>query len=157
MGSMRRISFHEILGGGLVADVILWRKRHVTVGIILGSFSSWVVFELSRYTLLFLVSRVLLLLVTIFFVWAKAAGALNRPPPSIPELHISKEVMNEAAEFLRTKINSILSISRDVALGRESVLFYKVSACLWLISFISSRTDFLTLAYTCKSPNHSLI
>ncbi|XP_020571158.1 reticulon-like protein B12 [Phalaenopsis equestris] len=148
MGSRRRRSVHELLGGGLLADVILWRRRHITIGILLGTFAAWVIFELSGYTLLSLVSRVLLLLVTILFVWAKAAGVLNRPPPPLPELHITEEATNLAADFFRTKINSILSASRDIALGRDPNLFCKVVACLWLISVVSSWTDFLTLSYS---------
>ncbi|KAL0919675.1 hypothetical protein M5K25_011788 [Dendrobium thyrsiflorum] len=148
MGSWRRRSVHEMLGGGMLADVIMWRRRNITVGILLGTFAAWVIFELSRYTLVSLVSRVLLLLVTILFVWAKAAGVLNRPPPPLPELHITEEATNQAADFVRTKINIILSASRDIALGRDSNLYYKVAACLWLISIVSSWTDFLTLAYT---------
>lgn len=137
-----------MLGGGLLADVILWRRRHITVGILLGTFAAWVIFELSRYTLLSLVSRVLLLLVTILFLWAKAAGVLNRPPPPLPELLITEEDAHQAADFFRTKINIILSASRDISLGRDSSLFFKVAACLGLISIVSSWTDFLTLAYS---------
>ncbi|KAG0468235.1 hypothetical protein HPP92_017563 [Vanilla planifolia] len=141
-----RRSVHQMLGGGLVADVILWRRRHVTIGILVGASAAWVIFKVSKYTLLSLVSRVLLLLLSILFVWAKAAGILNRPPPPISKLHISEKVKNEAADFLQSKINNLFSHGHDVALGRDSKLFYKVSACLWLISVISSWTDFLTLA-----------
>jgi hypothetical protein len=61
-----------------VADVMLWKRRHVTIGTLLGTLAAWVVFEVSGYTLLSLLSNVLLLLLTILFVWAKAAQILNR-------------------------------------------------------------------------------
>lgn len=60
------------------ADVILWRRKNVTVGILLVTLAAWVVFERSGYTLLSLVSSVLLLLIAILFLWAKAAAILNR-------------------------------------------------------------------------------
>ncbi|PKA51995.1 Reticulon-like protein B12 [Apostasia shenzhenica] len=150
---MRR-SVHEVLGGGLVADVVLWRRRDVAIGILLGALAVWVVFELLKYTLVSLVSRVLLLLVSILFVWARAAGILNRPPPSIPEIHITEEATKGVADFLRTHVNTVLSVSRDIALGRDPKLFYQVAASLWLISFISSWTDFVTLVCTSKLPSH---
>ncbi|XP_042397451.1 retinol dehydrogenase 11-like isoform X2 [Zingiber officinale] len=62
----------------VVADVILWRKKNVTVGILIGVLTSWIIFEVAGYTLLSLVSNVLLLLISILFVWAKAAEVLNR-------------------------------------------------------------------------------
>ncbi|TQD84439.1 hypothetical protein C1H46_030022 [Malus baccata] len=74
----RQRTLHEILGGGLVADVILWRQKNVTLGILLVTLSVWVVFEKSGYTLLSLASSVLLLLMTTLFLWAKSAAILNR-------------------------------------------------------------------------------
>lgn len=64
--------------GDTVADVILWRQKNVTTGILLVTLAVWVVFEKSGYTLLSLVSSVLLLLFVILFLWAKAAAILNR-------------------------------------------------------------------------------
>ena len=61
-----------------VADVILWRQKNVTVGILLVTLAAWLVFEKSGYTLLSLVSSVVLLLIVILFLWAKSASILNR-------------------------------------------------------------------------------
>lgn len=62
----------------VVADVILWRQKNLTVGILLVALAAWVVFEKSGYTLLSLVSSVFLLLIAILFLWAKSAAILNR-------------------------------------------------------------------------------
>ncbi|KAJ6755805.1 RETICULON [Salix purpurea] len=82
MGSSSRLfnrqrTVHEIFGGGFVADVILWRQMNITIGVLLAALSSWVVFERSGYTLLSLVSSVLLLLAVILFLWAKSAAILK--------------------------------------------------------------------------------
>ena len=50
----------------------------MTVGILLVTLAVWLVFEKSGYTLLSLVSSVLLLLLVILFLWAKSAAILNR-------------------------------------------------------------------------------
>ncbi|XP_058109297.1 reticulon-like protein B12 isoform X2 [Magnolia sinica] len=142
----RERTVHQILGGGL--DVMLWRQRNVTVGILFVTLAAWVVFERSGYTLMSLVANVLLLLIVILFLWAKSAAILNRPPPPLPNLQLSEEVVNEAAVFVQSRVNNILSVSHDIALGKDSRLFLKVAVYLWLISVVGSLTDFLTLGYT---------
>ncbi|WJX48961.1 hypothetical protein P8452_35457 [Trifolium repens] len=153
MGSSQRLfnrerTLHEILGGGQVADLILWRKKNQTVMILLVTLATFVVFERSGYTLLSLVSNVLLLLVVILFLWAKSAAILNRPAPPIPHLHLSDEMTNEMAAFIQTRVNNLFSVSQDIALGKDSRLFLKVAAYLLLISVVGGFTDFPTLAYT---------
>ncbi|XP_021897410.1 reticulon-like protein B12 [Carica papaya] len=144
----RQRTVHEILGGGLAADVMLWRRKNLTVGILLVTLAAWMVFEKSGYTLLSLVSSVLLLLIVILFLWAKSAAILNRPAPPLPELHLSEEIVNEVSAFIRTHLNNLLSVSQDIALGKNPRMFFRVAAYLWLISFVGGLTDFLTLAYT---------
>ncbi|RRT51865.1 hypothetical protein B296_00022187 [Ensete ventricosum] len=153
----RQRSLHEILGGGIldlqelcltVADVILWRRKNVTMGILLGAVASWLVFEVVGYMLLSLVSNVLLLLISILFLWAKAAEILNRPPPPMPEMHLSEEMIYESAVLFRFHVNMVLSAFNDIVQGKDSKLFYTVALCLWLISMVGGLTDMLTLGYT---------
>ncbi|XVF08232.1 hypothetical protein REPUB_Repub06bG0208800 [Reevesia pubescens] len=153
MGSSNRLfnrqrTVHDILGGGLVADVMLWRRGNLTVGILLVTLAAWVVFEKSGYTLLSLVSSVLLLLIVILFLWAKSAAILNRPAPPLPELYLSEEMVNEVGAFIRAHVNDFLSAFQDIALGKDARLFFKVASYLLLISVIGGLTDFLTLGYT---------
>ncbi|CAK7333559.1 unnamed protein product [Dovyalis caffra] len=143
----RERTVHEIFGGGFVADVILWRQRNITIGIVLVALSSWLVFERSGYTLLSLVSSVVLLLAVILFLWAKSAAILNRPAPPLPRLQLSEETANEVASFIRNRMNALLSISQDIALGKDTKLFFKVAAYLLLIAVVGGLTDFVTLGY----------
>ncbi|CAL1378883.1 unnamed protein product [Linum trigynum] len=144
----RQRNLHQILGEGLVADVVLWRQSNISAGILLVTVASWVVFEISGYTLLSLVSSVLLLLLTILFLWAKSAAILNRPPPPLPKLQLSEEMVNQAANLFRTHVNELLAVSQNIALGKDTKLFFKVAAYLLLIAIVGGMTDLLALGYT---------
>ncbi|XAR50868.1 hypothetical protein NMG60_11005321 [Bertholletia excelsa] len=144
----RQRTVHQILGGGSIADVMLWRRKNLTLGILVVTLAAWVMFEKSGYTLLSFVSSVLLLLLTILFLWAKSAAILNRPAPPLPDVYLSEEVVNDIAALIRDHTNKFLSTSKDIALGKDTRMFFKIAACLWLISVAGGLTDFLTLGYT---------
>ncbi|XP_075490720.1 reticulon-like protein B12 isoform X2 [Primulina tabacum] len=73
---------------------------------------------------------------------------LSRPAPPLPHLHLSEEMVNEAATFIRECANAVLSASEDIALGRNSRMFIKVGLCLFIISVVVGLIDFLALGYT---------
>lgn len=75
---------------------------------------------------------------------------MNRPAPPLPDFYLSEETVAEAATFIRNHINVLLSISQDIALGKDTRMFIKVATYLFLISVIGCLTDFLTLCYTSK-------
>ncbi|KAI4295697.1 hypothetical protein L6164_035714 [Bauhinia variegata] len=143
----RRISVHQALGGGLVADVLLWKKWGGGVVVLVSATALWFLFERAGYNFLTFVANVLLLLVVILFLWAKAASLLNRPLPPIPDLEVSEESAREAAEVLQIWFSRALAIAHDIAIGRNLALFLQIAAALWFISFIGSLFDFLTLIY----------
>ncbi|GMP85614.1 hypothetical protein CsSME_00038701 [Camellia sinensis var. sinensis] len=130
-----------------IADVMLWRRKNLTMGILVVTLAGWLVFEKSGYTLLSLVSSVLLLLVVILFLWAKSAAILNQPAPPLPDLYLSEEAVNYLADLIRGHINALFSISKNIAMGQDTRMFLKVAAYLCLISIIGGLTDFLMLGY----------
>ncbi|KAF8091163.1 hypothetical protein N665_0452s0032 [Sinapis alba] len=144
----RERTVHEILGGGIVADVMLWRKKNVSVGIVTVTIGSWMVFETFAYSILTLLSSVLLLFLSILFLWSKSASILNRASPPLPEFQISEAMAEEASKLLRIHVNKLLQVSYDIAMGRDSELFIKVAVSLLLIAFIGSLMDFQTLCHT---------
>lgn len=50
----------------------------MSVGIVTVTIASWMVFEAFAYTIFTLISSVLLLLLSILFLWSKSASILNR-------------------------------------------------------------------------------
>ncbi|XP_050208799.1 reticulon-like protein B11 [Mercurialis annua] len=143
----RRISVHQFLGGGSVADVLLWKKWCASVTVLIASTTLWLLFECAGYNLLSFVANVLFLLVAILFFWAKSASLLNRPLPPLPDLDISEETIVKIASVIQVYANIALSIARDIAIGRNLKLFLQVAFGLWVASIIGSLCNFLTLVY----------
>ncbi|EOX98356.1 Reticulon family protein isoform 2, partial [Theobroma cacao] len=142
-----RLSVHQALGGGPVADVLLWRKWCGGVVMLASATTLWYLFERAGYNFLSFVANVLLLLVVILFFWAKSASLLNRPLPPLPNLEISEKTVGKVADELQVWINYALSIAHDIAIGRNLKLFLEVAVGLWLLSYIGSLFNFLTLVY----------
>lgn len=143
----RRINVHQALGGGAVADVMLWKQWCGGVFVLVGATFMWYLFERAGYNLLSFVANVLLLLVIILFFWAKSASILNRPLPPLPDLEISEESVTKAAETLQVWMNYPLLVAREIALGGNFKLFCEVAFGLWAISYVGSFFNFLTLVY----------
>ncbi|KAK6131919.1 hypothetical protein DH2020_006588 [Rehmannia glutinosa] len=117
MGEPRRFSVHLALGGGKVADVLLWKKWHRSVVLLVSSTFLWFLFQRAGYNLLSFISNGLFLLVVILFFWAKSALLLNRPPPPVPNLELSEEIAVKAADEMRVLVNNALSIAHGIAIG----------------------------------------
>jgi hypothetical protein len=114
---------------------------------LVGATIGYILFEWSGYTLLSLLSNVLLFLVVILFLWSNAAALLNRNPPPLPELSLSEETVLSVASTLRVELNKILAVAHDVALGKDFKLFIKVVVGLWIVSLVGGWFSFLTLLY----------
>ncbi|KAJ0076883.1 hypothetical protein Patl1_35456 [Pistacia atlantica] len=147
MADSHRLSVHQSLGGGLVADTLLWKKCCGGIVLLASATALWFLFERAGYNLLSFVSNVLLLLVSILFLWGKSASLLNRPLPPIPDLEISDQSVAKAADVLRAWVNYALSIAHDIAVGRNLKIFLQVAFLLLVVSYIGSLFNFLTLVY----------
>lgn len=143
----RQTTIHQIMGGGKAADVILWRRRRVSCGIICVATVAWFLFERSGLSFISICSDVLLTLVVLLFLRANYADFRNKQLESLPELVLSEEMINNAAGSLRVKVNYMLLMAHDIALGKDFKLFFKVVIALWVLSVIGSQISFFTLAY----------
>ncbi|CAK9875213.1 unnamed protein product [Sphagnum jensenii] len=145
----RKQPVRQVLGGGTTADVLLWRKKHLSVSLFVGATLAWILLEKTGYTVLSIVSNVTLFLVVILFVWSNVAALLNRAPPPLPELSLSEDFVLSTASSVRLELNKALAIAHDVALGKDFKLFLKVIAVLWIVSTVASWFNLLTLIYIC--------
>ncbi|KAL2526809.1 Reticulon-like protein B16 [Abeliophyllum distichum] len=143
----RQTSVYQMMGGGKAADVILWRRRHVSCGIIIVATVAWLLIESSGLSFLSLCSDVLLVLIVLLFLRANYANFRKRQLQTLPELVLSEEMVNNAAASFRVKVNYMLLMAHDITLGKDFRLFFVVVIALWLLSVIGSLISFFSLLY----------
>ncbi|KAG2272323.1 reticulon-like protein B16 [Brassica napus] len=143
----RQVTVHQFMGGGKAADLLLWRRRNHSLGVLVLSTAAWLTFELSGLPILSVSSDVLLIGIIISFVHAQVSSFRNRQADSLPELVLSEEMVNSTAASFRVKLNHLLVMAHDVTVGNDFRLFFKVVICLWLLSAIGSYISFCTLVY----------
>nr|VDC72910.1 unnamed protein product [Brassica rapa] len=169
----RQVTVHQFMGGGkgesflcigfdhffflcmalffdhAAADLLLWRRRNHSLGVIVLSTAAWLTFELSGLPFLSVSSDVLLIGIIISFVHAQVSSFRNsRQTDSLPELVLSEEMVNSTAASFRVKLNHLLVMAHDVTVGNDFRLFFKqVVIFLWLLSAIGSYISFCTLVY----------
>ncbi|XLS75932.1 hypothetical protein HN51_032797, partial [Arachis hypogaea] len=117
-------------GSLFVADILLWRQWQLSVAVIVVATIAWFPVDWTSLPSLTICSDVLLILIT---------------TTNITELVVSKEMVNNVAASFRVKINNLLLIAHDITIGKDFRIFFKVVACLWLLSVIGSIFSFFTL------------
>eukprot|EP00249_Psilotum_nudum_P013567 c24401_g1_i1 orf=319-1044(-) len=137
----------EILGGGHSADVLLWKKKHLSAGFLAGSTTMWILFAWIECHLVSLAALAALATLIFLFAWSNYAAILNRPPPPVPNVEVSDEAILDMVKLLRTQINRALSMLHNVAVGKDVKLFVKVALGLWLLSVLGGWFNFVTLLY----------
>ncbi|KAF7019431.1 unnamed protein product [Triticum aestivum] len=138
---------HALLGGGAVADLLLWRRRNASAAAVAGASVVWFLFERAGYSLASVLSNALLLLVVILFFWAKSASLLNRPLPPVPNLEVSDVVVEKAVVRALVWVNKVLAVAHDIAIKRDRTVFIQVIMALWVVSCIGMLFNFFTLIY----------
>ncbi|EOA24637.1 hypothetical protein CARUB_v10017909mg [Capsella rubella] len=147
---------HKVLGGGLPADVFLWRDKKLSAAVLGVATAIWVLFELVEYHFLSLVCHILIFALAVLFLLSNAHAFMNKTPPKIPEIHIKEEHFILIASALRNELNQAFVILRSIALGRDLKKFLMVVVGLWVISVVGNWFNFLTLLYICFVVLHTV-
>ncbi|RXH70917.1 hypothetical protein DVH24_015539 [Malus domestica] len=63
---------HHVLGGGRVADVLLWRNRNVLVVLLIAMTVIWFLFKVAEYNFVILLCHILISTLLVIFIWHTA-------------------------------------------------------------------------------------
>ncbi|XP_071734368.1 reticulon-like protein B16 [Rutidosis leptorrhynchoides] len=138
---------HQLMGGGKAADVLLWKRQHISFGIIIVATFAWLIFERSGLSLLTICSNTLLFLIVLQFLHVNYASLRDKQIHTLSELILSEEMVNYAAASFRIKVNYILLVGHHLTLGKDFRFFFMVVGFLWLLSVLGNKISFFTLAY----------
>ncbi|XP_059434857.1 reticulon-like protein B14 [Corylus avellana] len=139
----RERSLHNILGGGKVADILLWKNTKLSAAILAGFTTIWLLFEVAEYQLVTLLCHLLIITMLIIFIWSKAAGLIDRSPPNIQEIRLSEST----CRHLFTNVNWFLFKFYEISSGKDLKHFFLAVSCLWMLSVAGTYFSSLNLSY----------
>ncbi|CAK7346630.1 unnamed protein product [Dovyalis caffra] len=152
----RQKPVHHLLGGGKSADVLLWRNKKISAGVLAGATAIWVLFEWLNYHFLSLACFAVVLGMLAQFVWTNAAGLMNRSPSQVPRLVIPDEIFVSIGRSIGAEVNHALWFLQDVSCGGNLKQFLVVVVSLWVAAIIGSWCNFLTVLYIGFVAAHTL-
>ncbi|KAJ0715237.1 hypothetical protein HanPI659440_Chr13g0498821 [Helianthus annuus] len=138
---------HTLLGGGDVADLLLWRNKKKSAGVLGFATIIWALFEMIEYHLLSLLCHILILVLGVHFLWSNTLNFIYKCP-EFPQVALDEDTVLEVASVLRHEINNALEVLREIASGKDLKEFLAVIAGLWIVSIAGSCCSLLTLVYT---------
>ncbi|BBH04126.1 Reticulon family protein [Prunus dulcis] len=143
----RERPIHHVLGGGKVADVLLWRNRNVSAALLIGMTVIWFLFEVVEYNFVTLVCHLSITTLLVIFIWRTAAELFRLTPPTIPDIILHESTFKELASTVHKRCNHFLSKLLDGACGRDLPFFFLAIISLYILSVIGTYFSFLNLVY----------
>ncbi|KAJ6773927.1 RETICULON [Salix purpurea] len=152
----RQKPIYNLLGGGKSADVLLWRNKKISAGVLTGATAIWVLFECLNYNFLSLVCYAVVLVMLAQFVWTNASSLINRAPAQVPRLVLPKDIFVSIGKSIGGEVNRDLKFLQDVSCGGNLKQFVLVVASLLVAAIIGSWCNFLTVVYIGFVAAHTL-
>ncbi|KAG1330671.1 Reticulon-like protein [Cocos nucifera] len=130
-------TLYDFLGEGKVADVVLWRKKRLSAGILAGFTALWLLFEVEEYHFVTLLCNMAIAAILVFFIWSNVAVLFGLSPPKIPEVRIlSEQAFKEFVETLHRKLSRFASVLHRIAFGddlKRCRLYTSDTSVKWMI------------------------
>ncbi|XP_073117011.1 reticulon-like protein B2 isoform X3 [Elaeis guineensis] len=146
-------ALYDFLGGGKVADVVLWRNKRLSAGILAGFTVIWLLFEVVEYHFVTLLCHMAIAAILVAFIWSNVAALFGLSPPKIPEVRIlSQQAFKEFVETLHPKLSRLVSILHRVAFGEDLklLLFVNDSFPSWLLCSVLYKYKSLSAFRRCR-------
>ncbi|KAL0393614.1 UNVERIFIED_CONTAM: Reticulon-like protein B2 [Sesamum latifolium] len=132
----------------ICADVLLWRDKKVSGGVLGGAAALWFFFDVLEYHFLTLICHGLILGLVAMFLLSNASTFVKKASPRIPEIVLPEEPVLKFASALRIEINRVFAGLRDIASGKDLKKFLYVIGALWVLSVVGGICDFMTLIFS---------
>ncbi|QCD92245.1 reticulon-like protein B9 [Vigna unguiculata] len=138
---------HQLLGGGKVADMLLWRDRNLSAALLGGMTVIWFLFEIVEYNFVTLLCHISITTMLVLFIWSTAADIFKWKPPQIPNIILQESFFQELAFILHRRFNQLLPMLLHISCGIDLPIFLLNIVSLYILSVIGSYFSFVNLLY----------
>ncbi|XP_054808700.1 reticulon-like protein B14 [Prosopis cineraria] len=139
----RQRPFHAILGGGKVADILMWRNKKLSASILVGLSTIWFLLEVVEFHFITLLCYFLIFNLLFFFLWYNTARFITWSPPCIYEVGISESTWR----YLFKRFNWFMKTLCEISTGKDLKLLFMTITGLWILSAIGTCFTALNLLY----------
>ncbi|XP_047328245.1 reticulon-like protein B9 [Impatiens glandulifera] len=143
----RQRPVHQILGGGRVANILLWKDAKISGAVLAGVTLLWFLFEIVEYNLVTFLCHIIITTMLVIFLWCVGADIFRWSPPEIPKIVLQESAAQDLARFIHKRIKLFLSIFFHVASGNNAKVFVMAIVTLWILSIIGSSISTLNLMF----------
>ncbi|XP_058787858.1 reticulon-like protein B6 isoform X2 [Vicia villosa] len=143
----RKLPLHFVLGSGIVADIILWRKKRITASILAGVTVIWIIFKRMEYTLISFICDSLVILLAMLFLWTHLTSFIDITPPKLSALILPEGLLVNTAISMTKILNKQLITFGFLASGRDFKKFLMVTWTLGVVSLLGTWFAASTIFY----------
>ncbi|XP_047154767.1 reticulon-like protein B1 [Vigna umbellata] len=144
----RKIPLRVTLGSGLIADIILWRNKKISLSVLVGVTFIWLFFKRMDYTVISFICDSLILLVAMLFLRSLLTSFIRiLPPLELSSFLLPKGLLVSTAISVTRILNNLLMTFGVIASGQDLKKFLLVTGTLGAISFLDYRYPAATLIY----------
>ncbi|KAJ6419942.1 hypothetical protein OIU84_029958 [Salix udensis] len=128
-------------------DVFLWRRKKLSLLVLLVSTATWVSIDVYQFNFITVSSWAAMFAVTSLFLYGNMLRLFRKKEQDLSCLEISEQTAIETARSIRQSIEQGVRWMCHVSAERELFVFARVVAALWLLSYVGSFCDSLSLLY----------
>ncbi|KAF9678448.1 hypothetical protein SADUNF_Sadunf07G0035900 [Salix dunnii] len=130
-----------------VRDVFLWRRKKLSLLVLVVSTATWVLIDVYQFNFITVSSWAAMFVVTSLFLYGNILRLFRKKEQDLSCLEISEQTAIETARSVRQSIEQGVRWVCHVSSERELFVFARVAAALWLLSYVGSFCDSLSLLY----------
>ncbi|BAT88195.1 hypothetical protein VIGAN_05164100 [Vigna angularis var. angularis] len=129
----RKIPLRVILGSGLIADIILWRNKKISLSVLVGVTFIWLFFKRMDYTVISFICDSLILLVAMLFLRSLLTSFIRiLPPLELSSFLLPKGLLVSTAISVTRILNNLLMTFGVIASGQDLKKFLLVLLSMFL-------------------------
>ncbi|XP_043714431.1 reticulon-like protein B13 [Telopea speciosissima] len=139
--------WHSWLVSDLMKDIYLWKKKKLSLAVLVISTATWVLLEIYGFNFIPVVCWVAIFIVTSIFLWGNLARLFHKEIPAISIWEVSEELTMFSRNALRVAAEEGILWMFRVGVEDKWFIFVGIVAGLWLLSMVAGFLSFISFSY----------